>query len=401
LGEIYFMTSVLSRDFEADLERELPGIIQLRHEFHRHPEIRFEERWTSDRISSFLAEIGIPHTRGHAKGTGIVAEIKGNGAKTIALRSDMDALEIQEESGVPYASEIPHRMHACGHDGHMAILCGAAKLLFKHRDQLQGTVKCIFQPAEELAAGGRYIVREGLLDDVDAAFALHAWPSVPLGKISIKSGPAMASADWFGIEIIGKGCHGADPGAGVDPIVIAAHIITALQTIPSREINPCDSSVVTVGRIQAGSTSNIIPETAFMEGTFRALDDQVRSQISTAIRRIAENIAVAHRAEARVSFGEEGYAPLINDPAMAALVRKTAEEDLGPDAAIEQRHPSMGAEDFAYYLRKVPGAMFFLGINEGETRPPLHSPRYLFNDKAITTGVRMMCAIAIRGLAIP
>lgn len=386
----------MADDTRKSVEKATAEITALRRELHQHPEIRFEENWTSDRISRFLFEAGIPHSRGHANGTGIVAKLEGHGPKTIVLRADMDALEMQERSGVAYSSTIPNRMHACGHDGHMAILCGTAKVLSQHLDTLRGTVKFIFQPAEEMGAGGRCIVAEGLLDGVDAAFALHTWHSIPLGKIAIKSGPMMASADWFSIDIEGRGCHGADPGAGIDPVVVAAHVVIALQTIIARETNPWDAAVVTVGRVEAGVASNIIPETARLEGTFRALSEDVRDSIAAAIRRIVENTASAFRATACVTFGYDHYVPLINDPAMADRVRQTVVDTLGPDALVELDHPSMGAEDFAFYLEKVPGAMFYLGNYAPGATHPIHSPYYVFNDDAIPIGMRVFCDLVHR-----
>lgn len=383
----------------ATVEQLAPEIAALRHELHQHPEIRFTEHWTSDRISHFLTEAGIPHTRGHAGGTGIVATLKGHGSKTVALRADIDALELQEQSGVPYTSLTPNRMHACGHDGHTAMLCGTASVLSRHLESVPGTVKFIFQPAEEMSAGGRQIVAEGHLDGVDAVFALHTWHSIPVGKIAIKSGPMMASADWFEVNIQGRGCHGADPGQGVDPVVVAAHMITAFQTIISRETNPWDAGVVTVGRVQAGVASNIIPDTAQLEGTFRALTEKVRERTADSIRRIAESTAAAFRATARVTFGDDGYAPLINDNAMADRVREVTRNILGPDALFELDHASMGAEDFAYYLQKVPGAIFYLGNHSPATPHPIHSPYYIFNDEAIPIGMRMFCNLALRSLA--
>lgn len=378
----------------------LPSIIQLRHELHAHPEIRFEEHWTSDRIAAYLDEIGVEYTRGHAKGTGIVATVEGTGERTIALRSDMDALEIEEDTGVSYSSEISERMHACGHDGHMANLCGTAQVLNAHRDQLEGTVKFIFQPAEEQAAGGRYIVEEGILDDVDAVFGLHCWPTFPIGQVGVKSGPAMASADFFHISIEGVGCHGADPAAGVDPIYVASQIVTALQSIVSRETNPWDPAVLTVARIQAGFASNVIPETAMMEGTFRALTPEVRNRILEALPRVVEHTAKAHRAIAKVHFGGEPYPPLHNDPAMSAFAMDTVKDIFGEKALIEPHAASMAAEDFAFYLNKTPGAFLFLGNNPdaSTTYPGLHSPHFDFCDEALPVGIETMSELAIRFL---
>lgn len=385
------------RDF---IQEQIPDLVALRHELHQHPEIRFEEEWTSDRIAAFLDQEGIPYTRGHAKGTGIVATIKGNGNKTVGLRSDMDALEIEEDTGLPYSSSIPERMHACGHDGHMTCLCGTARVLNHYKDSLRGTVKLIFQPAEEQAAGGRLIVEEGILDDVDAVFGLHCWPGLPVGKVGIKSGAAMASADFFHIEIQGEGGHGADPASTVDPILISAHVLTALQSIVSRETNPWDPAVITVARIESGHAANVIPETALMEGTFRALSDKVRDHIFQAIPRIAESTARAHRAEAIVHFDGEPYPFLHNDPVMSDFAKETVRDIFGADKLHEPKAASMAAEDFAFYLQKRPGAFMFLGNNpDPSTRyPGLHSPHFNFCDEALPHGIELMSSVAMRFL---
>lgn len=384
----------------SEITQLVPTIVALRHELHQQPEIRFEERWTSDRIARFLSESGIPFTRGHAKGTGIMATIEGQGDRCIALRADMDALEIQEETGLPYASRIPNRMHACGHDGHSAMLCGTAALLWSKRSELKGTVKCIFQPAEEIAAGGRFIVEEGLLEGVGAVFALHCWPGLPCGSVAIGTGPVMASADFFRIVVKGKGGHGANPGGAIDPIVVAAHILTALQSIVSRETNPWDSVVVSVARIEAGFASNIIPETAIMEGTYRALNPESRARTAEAIERIAKQIALAFRAEAVMESEGAGYPPLSNDVAMGEFAQECARTQFGDDRVIPVTHPYMTAEDFAYYLRAVPGAFIFLGNDTPEAidPPSLHSPRFVFNDEAIPVGIETLASIAVNYL---
>jgi amidohydrolase len=363
------------------IQEILPELIALRHELHTHPEIRFEEKWTSDRIVAFLDAEGIPYTRGHAGGTGIVATIEGKGDRTVALRSDMDALEIEEDTGVPYTSMIPERMHACGHDGHMANLCGTATVLNRHRDLVQGTVKCIFQPAEEQAAGGRLIVEEGLLDGVDAVFGLHCWPTLAVGQVGIKSGPAMASADFFHIDIHGVGCHGADPAAGVDPIYVASQIVSALQSIVSRETNPWDPAVLTVAHI-------------------RALTPEVRERILEALPRVAEFTAKAHRATATVHFDGTPYPALHNDPAMSAFAKETVKEVFGAEHLHEPHAASMAAEDFAFYLNHTPGAFLFLGNNPDAKKvyPGLHSPHFDFCDEALPVGIETMSELAIRFL---
>lgn len=380
--------------------RLIPEVTGLRHELHQHPEIRFEETWTSERIARFLSEAGVPHQRGYAGGTGIVAELGTSGQRTVALRADMDALEIAEQTRLPYASKIPQRMHACGHDGHSASLCGVVKALSLHPELLKGRVKFIFQPAEEQAAGGRLIVNEGVLDDVDAVFALHAWPNIPVGQIAAGDGRVMASADFFRVEIQGKGGHGADPASAVDPVLILAHIITALQSICSRELDPWESSVVSVCRVEAGSASNVIPETALLEGTYRALRPEVRAHLAAAIDRIATQTAAAFRARVSVFCSEGGYPVLDNDPAMSAFARTCAGDVFGEDSVVPVLHPYMFAEDFAFYLQNTPGAFIFLGNRRPEDTdpPPLHSPFFDFNDNALPVAIELMSEIAIRFL---
>lgn len=376
----------------------LPEITALRHELHQHPETRFTEHWTSDRIARFLDEAGVTYTRGWALGTGIVAEIGPVENEIVALRADIDALEIHEETGLPYASVITGRMHACGHDGHTAILCGVAKTLARHRDLLRGGVRLIFQPAEEIAGGGKYMVEEGALNGVAGVFALHAWPGIPVGKVGLRPGCAMASADFFRIEVTGKGGHGATPASCIDPVVAAAHIVVALQTVVSRERAPWEAGVISIGRIDGGSTSNIIPDRVLMEGTLRALDAAQREAMSAGLRRIAEHTATAFRARAEVFVSETGYPPLHNDAAACAFVRDAVTACLGPDAAIDVEHPFMTAEDFAYYLERTPGAFLFLGNDPpgSSDMPPLHSPRFNFNDEALAVAMKALAYLAIR-----
>jgi hippurate hydrolase len=384
----------------STIERIAPSVTALRHELHEHPEIRYEEKWTSDRIAAFLDAIEVPYERGYAKGTGIVATLKGNGGRTVALRADIDALEIHEETGLPYASKIPNRMHACGHDGHTAILCGVAQALKAHEHDLPGTVRLLFQPAEELGAGGKYMVDDGAVEGVDAVFGLHGWPTLPLGVVGVRDGCMMASAQDFHVTVRGKGCHGADPGAGIDPIVVAAHITTALQSIVSREVDPWDAAVVTVGEIHGGTVTNIIPDTAVLRGTFRSLNESTAETLRRGIARIAEHTALAHRASADVTFTEVTYPPVVNDARMTDIVRATVRETLGDSGVEEIPQPYMGAEDFSYYQREVPGSYFWLGVNPHPDRPYpfLHNARYDFTDAALPIGMRLMAGVALRFL---
>lgn len=378
----------------------LPEATELRREFHRHPELAFAEQWTSARISRFLQEAGIPFQGGYAGGTGLVACIEGRGAPCVALRADMDALAIAEETGLPYASEHPGQMHACGHDGHMACLCGVARMLWHCREQLPGTVRLLFQPGEENAGGGRRMVDEGALEGVDAAFALHAWPGIPAAHLALAPGTVMASADFFQIRIRGRGGHGAEPGGAVDPIVAASHTAAALHTVVSREVNPWQAAVLSIGKLAAGNAPNIIPDEALLEGTLRALDEPVRAHLREAVARVARHTAAAFRAEATVEFQEPGYPPLRNDGALAEFSARTLRALFGEAAVQDFPHPVMTSEDFAFYTQAVPGVFLFLG-NDGRAetaRPRLHTATFDFNEAALATGMLALSGLAWRFL---
>ncbi len=388
-------------DVIADMAASLaPELVGLRHELHQHPEIRFEEQWTSNRLARFLEDAGIPFERGYAKGTGIIAEFGRDNGPMAALRTDIDALEIHEETGLPYASTIPNRMHACGHDGHMAVISGAAKLLKAMEPRLPGRVRIIYQPAEEIAAGGSYMVEEGAMEGVGAVFGLHGWPTLPLGHIGVKPGPMMASANDFKIVVRGQGCHAAMPHTGVDPIYIAAEITTALQGLVTRQIAPTEPAIISIGEIKAGSTSNIIPESAMLQGTFRSFNEATDAALREGVVRVAQSIAQAHRAEAELTFNERAYPPTVNDPAMTALIRGVAAETFGEDKVLDVEQPTMGAEDFSFYLREAPGAYVWLGVNPNSATPypALHNPRYDFTDGAIPIGMELMAKTALRFL---
>ncbi len=391
------MSSAISRTIKSIL----PEIVELRHAFHQHPEIRFQETWTAERISRVLTQWGISHQTGLARGTGIVASITGKPGKTIALRADIDALEIEEATGLPYASQVPGRMHACGHDGHMANLLGVARVLREFRKALQGTVRFLFQPGEEQEGGARYMIADGALEGVDAIFGLHGSPLYPAGTIAVKSGPLMASADFFRILVQGKGGHGADPASAIDPIIVAAHIATALQAVVSREVDPREPAVVTIAHIQAGTSTNIIPDTALLEGTIRSVEPATDALLREAIERIASHTAQAFRASASVNFGENPYPPVVNDTAMTELLLDSASRTIGIDKVFVLKKPQMIAEDFACYLEQVPGAYFFLGMANApdEPYPPLHSAQYDFNDEALHTGMAIMADLALRFLS--
>lgn len=394
--------SELRHRLEAEIAACLPETVALRQTLHRFPEVHFEEYETSRRLQEILCAFNIPHTTGHAGGTGIVATLGGKlPGPTVALRADMDALPIQEATGLPYASQHAGRMHACGHDGHMACLMGAARILKHHEKELPGTVKIIFQPAEEELAGGRRIVEEGHLEGVAAVFALHGWPELPVGTVASRPGPFLASADFFRITIEGRGGHAANPGANTDPVVIAAQIVTHLQTLVSRHVNPWDAAVVTVASIHGGDAPNITPDTVVLEGTWRALTSGTRQQLHAGIRQVAEGVSRASGATATVETIGAGYPPLINDVEMARFVAETANQHLGSTAFQECPHPLMVAEDFAFYLEATPGAFLLLGVAgaEGGAAPGLHTDTFDFNDEAIPYGIQMLVTLATDFLA--
>ncbi len=390
------------RDLSSLIGAVVPGAVSLRHEIHAHPELGFEETETARRVVDQLSPLGNLDIRTGVAGTGVVAVLNGGKpGPCVGLRADMDALPMQEQSDVPHASTVAGKMHACGHDGHTACLVGAANVLSQIADDLSGKVMFIFQPAEEGGGGGRLMCEQGVLDQpkVDAVFAMHGWPALDLGRIGTAEGPFMASADFWTITIHGRGAHAAYPHRGVDPIVAASHVVSALQTLTSRETNPLDALVVTVARLSAGSAKNVIPQTAELEGTIRALSPAVRDRALERFRQMVEATASAFGARAEIEFGR-GYPVLHNEVRSSALVREAADATIGSDAMVVDVPPSMGAEDFAFYLERIPGAMWRLGLGRGcsEDRPGLHQPHFDFPDEVVPTAVRMHCEIARRCL---
>jgi amidohydrolase len=372
-------------------------VINLRRDIHMHPEIGFEEKRTSSLVANYLQELGIEVHTGIA-GTGVVGLLKGGTEeKTILLRADMDALPIQEMNDVPYKSRNSGVMHACGHDGHTAILLVAAKVLSRHRNDLKGNVKFVFQPCEEKAGGAIKMIEQGVLENpkVDYAFGLHLWNFLEKGTVNIKEGIFMAEADRFIIRVKGKGGHGAYPHKSIDPVLIASHIVVALQSIVSREIDPLDSVVVTVGKISSGNAFNIIPEVAELVGTVRALNKEIGKAMPARIERIAKNIAKAFGGEAEVEYYFE-YPPLVNDGGSAEFVRRIAVEVVGSEN-VREAQISMGGEDMAYFLERVPGIYFFLGSMNKEKGldKPHHSAHFDFDEDVLPIGVEMHVKIAM------
>lgn len=393
------------RDISPLIAEVLPTVIALRRDLHSHPELAYKEQGTAERILRHLEHIRGIHIRKGVAQTGIVATINPQSSgPCVALRADMDALPITEETGKQYASKNPGVMHACGHDGHSACLVGAALVLGQIQDELQGPVKLLFQPAEEGGAGGLKMCEDGALDDPSAAaiFGLHCWPATQLSSVSVRPGPAMASSDNFSIVIRGKGTHAATPHLGVDPIVVASHLVLALQTITSRSVSPFDQAVVTVGELKAGTSRNIIPETAVITGTMRSLRSQVREELLRRFRTIVNLTAASFGAEAVIEMTPMGYPVVENDPRATALVEQIAREFVPASAVDGDCEAVMGAEDFAFYRAKAPGAFWFLGLRPAEQQeyPSVHNPRFDFNDDAAEVGIRMHVEIARRFVSL-
>ncbi len=369
-------------------------VTAIRHDIHRYPETKYEEKRTSGFIKTFLDEIGVPYKT--FAGTGIAALIGTGGGHTVALRSEMDALPAPDLTGLPYASVNEGVAHACGHDGHIAILLGTAWALKQIENELHGTVKLIWQPAEEGGAGAEKMIEEGVLESPapEAIFAVHGWPNLAVGHAEYRFGPAMASVDNFEITVTGQSTHGALPHSGIDPIAISARIVDGIQHIRSRMINPLDPAVITVGTIHGGTVENIIPDNVIMTGTIRTIDHETRSMIPQLMERMVNNTALSSGGTAEFKL-VAGYPPTINEDRATAFARDTIRDILGEECIAETSEPVMGGEDFAYYLQNIPGTFLHLGV--GETAP-LHNSKYDFNDEAIPYGIRIMAGMAVRFL---
>lgn len=370
-----------------------------RHHLHQFPEIGLSEFQTSDYVAERLVALGYEVTRGLAK-TGVVATLRnGDSQRSVGIRADFDALPIQEETGLPYASKVPGMMHACGHDGHTAMLLGAAKLLAERRN-FDGIIHLIFQPAEENFGGARIMIEDGLFDQFpcDAVFALHNDPDIPFGTFAVREGPIMAAVDECKITVNGRGGHGAEPQSTADPIVCGASIIMALQTIVSRNIHPLDPTVITVGGFHAGAASNVIPERAEMVLSIRSFDSAVRDQLEARIRAVAEGQAASYGMGVTIDY-ERGYDPTINHKVETDFVRDLAKSFAGAEKVLDMARPTMGSEDFGYMLAKRPGSYFFLGTQRTPNDPPLHHPRYDFNDDILPIGTSFWVELAERYLA--
>ncbi|ETT55694.1 hypothetical protein C162_02947 [Paenibacillus sp. FSL R7-269] len=366
-------------------------LVEIRRHLHRHPELSGEEVETTAYITSLLNQAGVKITDYRLK-TGVIAEISGQqGGPVIALRADIDALPIQEETGLPYTSLYPGRMHACGHDFHTAALLGAVYQLKTQESSLKGTVRLLFQPAEEKAKGAQQIIAAGGLDQVRAVIGMHNKPDLPVGTIGIKAGPLMAAADGFAVRIRGFGSHAAVPEAGIDPIVAASHIVTALQSIVSRNVGSLDSAVISVTQIHSGNSWNIIPDTAVLEGTIRSFDEAVRGRVLKRFEEVVRGVAAALGAEASVRW-IGGPPPVINDALLARLGEETA-ANLGYTAV--QPVPSPAGEDFAFYQQAVPGLFVFTGTAGSRE---WHHPAFELDEAALPVGAGFFSDLAVRVL---
>jgi hippurate hydrolase len=370
-------------------------IIALRRDIHREPELGFDTEKTAEKVLAALEGLPLEVETGVAE-NGIVATLEGEGdGPTVALRADMDALPILEDTGLPFASETEGKMHACGHDGHASMLVGAAHALSGRRDQLGGNVKFIFQPAEEGGGGGKVMVDEDVADGVSSIFALHLWPGLPFGKIATKAGPIMAAADAFEMEVKATGSHGAMPHLGSDAISIAAQIVTALQTIVSREVDPVEPAVLTVGEIGAGTAFNVIPDKAHLGGTVRTLNADLREEMPRRMEELARGIAKGMRGDVDLDY-TFSYPVTVNHEAVANLALDVAEDLFGGESVLELSSPSMGAEDFSYFLESLPGAFIWLGI--GEDASGLHTPKFAFDEVILPRGSALLSALAIAAI---
>jgi amidohydrolase len=369
-----------------------PQITVWRRQIHQRPELAFNEARTATLISQKLTEWGIDHQTGIAK-TGVVATIPGTKpGPVLAIRADMDALPIQELNDVEYRSQHDGVMHACGHDGHVAIALGTAFYLSRHRDTFCGTVKVIFQPAEEGPGGAKPMIEAGVLErpNVDAIVGLHLWNNLPVGTVGVRTGPMMAATEFFHCTIKGRGGHGAIPHQTVDSIVVAAQVVNAIQTIVARNVDPLKSAVVTLGELHAGSAVNVIADQARLSGTVRYFDAEYEGFFAQRLDEIIGGVCQAHGATHQLDYNPL-YPPVINDPDMTDLVRSVALSVIETPTGVVPDCQTMGGEDMSFFLKAVPGCYFFLGAaNEAKGLAyPHHHPRFNFDEAALTTGVEM------------
>lgn len=386
-----------------EIKKNLPALTALRQDLHMHPELGFEEVRTSEIVSKQLASLGIHPKKGMGK-TGVVGVIEGTAGQSdriVGLRADMDALPLHENTGLPFQSKIEGKMHGCGHDGHTTMLLGAARYLSENRHLFSGSILLIFQPGEEGHAGARAMIEDGLFREfpVDSVYALHNWPSLQPGSIGINEGPMMAGIDTFELRIIGRGGHGGHPENAIDASLVASQIVTSLQSIIGRNLNPLQSGTIGIHSVQAGEPGrlSVIPAEAVIHGMTKWYDSAVQQILRDRLEGIARSTAEAYGAQAELSY-QPLYPPTINSRAQTQRVIQTAESLVGKDNIIGDLPPSMGSEDFAFMLLEKPGAYFRLGQGSAEDGF-LHSPTYEFNDDVIPIGAAMLAQIAVDDLA--
>ncbi|HJQ45652.1 MAG TPA: M20 family metallopeptidase [Amycolatopsis sp.] len=385
----------------AEAEALQPKTIELRREIHRFPEQGLHLPRTQEAIQRAIADLPLEITPGKST-TSVTAVLRGTqDGPAVLLRGDMDALPLQEDTGLPFASEVAGSMHACGHDAHVAMLASAARLLAAHAEELAGSVVFMFQPGEEGYHGARHMIHEGVLAGVERAFGLHVHGNMPAGHLGTRPGPLMAAADSFSVRVVGKGGHGSAPHLAVDPLPAAAEMVGALQTMVTRRVSVFDPAVVSVTRIEAGTTTNIIPETAVLEGTVRTLSEQTRALVRAELPKVCEAVGTAHGCRVLVDV-EPGYPVTVNDAGEASRVLALAHEVLGADRVFTMPDPIMGAEDFSYVLQRVPGCFAFLGACppdlDAGAAPSNHSNRVVHEESAFSAGVAMYAAVAMDAL---
>ena len=386
----------------AEAREELPRAVALRRRIHAHPELGLDLPCTTAAVLESLEgiKLDVTHSR---KTSGLVARLRGaRPGPSVLLRADMDALPMPEDTGLPFASQNAGSMHACGHDAHTAMLVGAVRVLDRHREALAGDVLFMFQPGEEGFAGARVMLDEGVIDpaSIARAFAIHIDPRIPVGRLASKPGALLASADGFTVRLTGRGGHASMPHDTIDPVPVACEIVTAIQTLVTRRIDAFDPVVITVTKIAAGTTGNVIPESVEMLGTIRATSPRARERAHTGLRRVVEGVAAAHEVKADLAI-LEGYPVTVNDADAVLFARETASEVLGESAYIPMPQPVMGAEDFSFVLERIPGAMLFLGVRPDGTEPPApcHSNRMLLNEAGMAAGIAFHAGLALRALA--
>jgi len=387
-------------EWSEEVDRRGDDLVALRRDFHRHPELSFQERRTAEVIAEKLSAAKLEVRTGIAR-TGVVGILRGDRpGRTIAWRADIDALPLTERLEAPFTSGTPGVMHACGHDGHTAIAITLAQILAARRAEMPGTAVLVFQPAEEIIGGAEPMIAAGVLDDprVEEIYGLHLTSLTPVGQVQVRPGPSMASADAFEIEVRGKGGHGAMPHLSVDPMTAAANIVLGVKHLVSHEVAAQETAVVTVGQIVSGTKGNIIPETAIMRGTIRTFDDRIREQLRTRLTAFAADVARAYRAEARVRFEGGATASVVNPEAESEFVRRCAAEVVG-EANVHAGRPVMASDDMSMFLRARPGCYFRVGIQPASGPAPHHAPEFEMNEDGLPVGLAVALNVMRRALA--